>query len=236
MKQIGLVGGISWHATSKYYGIINQAVNDYFGNNTNPPLMIYNVNQSQMHQLQRQGDWESIGEMILKGAESLIDGGSELIVICSNTTHKVVPLIKDRINKPLLHIGDSTAQKIKSNGFDKVGFIGTKFGMEDPFLIDRIKSHNINILVPDNTSSILELHRIIHEELTYNKVATESKGFVLQVIRRMQDQGAQGIILGCTEFSLMFEELELELPIFDTVEIHARDVVREILEGILQDR
>ncbi len=232
MKSIGLIGGISWHATSKYYSFINQAINNHFGDNTNPPLMIYNMNQSKMHEFQKKDDWVAISDMVYEGAKSLLDAGTELILICSNTTHKVFKSIHDKISTPILHIGDATAQHIIDKGFNKVGFIGTKFTMENKFLVDRIRGFDIDVLVPEESTVIKELHRIIHEELTYKKILPKSKDFVRNEIQKMKDQGAEGIILGCTEFSLMFEEMKLDLPVFDTVDIHAQGAVDYILEGV----
>lgn len=229
MIKVGLIGGISWHATSKYYGFINQAVNDHFGDNTNPPLMTYNVNQSLMHKYQKKEDWEAIGEMIYEGAQSLINGGCEMLMICSNTTHKVFPYVQKKIDTPLLHIGDSTAEYIQTIGCTKVGFIGTKFNMMDEFLINRIRNHNIEVVLPHAQKDILELHRIIHEELTYNKTLPASKEYVSNLVQRMKKDGAQGLILGCTEFSLMFEEMDLDIHVFDTVELHAKGAVEYIL-------
>ncbi len=232
MKRTGLIGGISWHATLKYYQLINQQVNEHFGDNTNPPLLIYNINQSKMHQLQKQDDWAAIAEMVYHGVHALLQAGAETLVICSNTTHKVVPMIKGRVEKPILHIGDATAKYIISLGLKKVGFIGTRFAMEDHFLLDHIRAFEIDVLVPENAATILELHRIIHEELTYNKVTETSIAFVQREIAKMQEEGIEGVILGCTEYSLMFEHVELEIPVLDTVAIHAENVVSEILSGV----
>jgi aspartate racemase len=229
MKSIGLIGGISWHATAKYYSYINQAVNDHFGNNTNPPIIIFNLNQSKMHELQKRNDWASISKMVYEGALSLQKAGADTILICSNTTHKVFPSVQNRINFPILHIADATANYIKNKGLNEVGFIGTKYTMEHKFLIDRIKAFDINVFVPERKSSILELHRIIHDELTYNKFTTKAGDFVLNEIHEMKLAGAQGIILGCTEFSFMFDKLNLDIPVFDTIEIHAQSAVDFIL-------
>lgn len=228
-KTIGLIGGISWHATLKYYELINQAVNEHFGDNTNPPLLIYNVNQSKMHKMQRQDDWQGIADLILQGAKSLALAGANILMICSNTTHKVHPLIKEKIGIPFLHIGDAIANHIQSLGFNKVGFIGTRFAIEDQFLLDHIRNFNIDVLAPKEVNSILELHRIIHEELTYNKVLSNSIDFVKLEVEKMAEQGIQGVILGCTEFSLMFDSAKLDIPILDTIAIHANAATSKIL-------
>ncbi len=232
MKTIGLIGGISWHATAKYYQFINQAINEHFGDNTNPPLLTFNINQSKMHKLQKLGDWEGIADMIFAGAEALIRGGAKTLFICSNTSHKVHPLVAERVKRPFLHIGDATANHVQRIGLNKVGFIGTRFGMEDPFLLDRIRSFGIDVISPEDKSTIIGLHEIIHNELTYNKVIANSIQYVKTEINRMKAQGIQGIILGCTEFSLMFEQIELDIPVLDTVSIHADAAVEEILSVI----
>ena len=230
MKPIGLIGGISWHATVHYYSYINQAVNEHFGDNTNPPILIYNVNQSQMHQYQKDGNWAAISELILEAGRKLHNAGADMVFICSNTTHKVYNEVQHQLRVPLLHMGDAVAEKIIQLGMTKVGFIGTIFGMNDPFLTDRIRSFGIEVILPETQETKEALHRIIHEELTYKKIFPESKQYIKDIIYDLKDKGAQAIILGCTEYSLILNNSDTEITLLDTISIHAQKAVDFILE------
>ena len=198
MKTLGLIGGTSWHSTIEYYKYINQHVNDYFGNNTNPPLLVFTLNQSQVHQFQTESKWELIAEMIIDGARRLEKAGAEQLMLCANTPHKVYDLVKEHISTPILHIGDATANAIKSQNLNSVCFLGTKYSMAQDFVTRRIAQHNIKVLVPENNDTLDELHRIIIEELTYGRMVEESKRYVLDVIQDFVNFGAQGVVLGCT--------------------------------------
>lgn len=230
MKPIGLIGGISWHATINYYSFINQSVNEHFGDNTNPPILIYNVNQAKMHQFQKEGNWTAISELILEAGKKLENAGAEMVLICSNTTHKVYTEVQHQLHVPLLHIGDAVADKIIHHGMNKVGFIGTIFGMNDPFLTDRIRSYGIEVILPETQQTKEALHRIIHEELTYNIINPESKKYIEDIIQDLKNKGAQAIILGCTEYSLILNNSESEITLLDTINIHAQKAVDFILE------
>ena len=229
MRTIGLVGGTSWHSTVEYYRNINQAVNDYFGDNTNPPILLFNLNQALVHQFQRAGDWEAIADLITDGALRLQKGGAESIMLCANTPHKVYELVRARIDIPILHIADATAAAIQKQGINKVCFIGTKFTMEEDFITSRIAQNGIEVMVPKDKGVIDELHRIIQEELTFGKVEKNSKQYITNILMEMVDKGAKGVILGCTEFPLMFSAKELPVPIFNTTEIHSSAATNFIL-------
>lgn len=230
MKKLGLIGGTSWHSTMEYYRSINQLVNDHFGDNTNPPLILYNLNQSQIHQHQRNNEWDEIAEIIADAAKRLIDAGAEALMLCANTPHKVYDEIQAKINRPILHIADATAIEIKSRNIKKVCFLGTMFSMEEDFVTGRISQHGIEVLVPEEKMVIQELHRIIQQELTYGTIKEPSKKYVISTIQTMSDMGAEGVILGCTEFPLMIFTEDLTFPIFNTVEIHSAAAVNYILE------
>ena len=229
MKALGLIGGTSWHSTIDYYRIINQSVNDHFGNNTNPPLMINTLNQAEVHRFQDENKWDSIASMFVIAGKNLHRAGAESVMFCANTPHKIYDKVESALEIPIIHIADATAQAIKEKQIKKVGFIGTKFTMKEDFILKRIEKNGIEVLVPTDDDVIDELHRIIIEELTYNKIASKSKMYVLAVIQDMIKQGAQGIILGCTEFPLMIFEKDLPVPIFNTSEIHAHAGVNFIL-------
>ena len=221
MKPIGLVGGTSWHSTIQYYRIINQTVNDHFGNNTNPPLLLANLNQANVHRLQIENNWQGVAELIIDGAKRLKSAGAEAIVLCANTAHKCYDIVSQAIDIPIMHIGDATKHAIQKQALDSVCFIGTKFSMEENFVKDRIGRDGIEVLVPSEKATIEELHRIVQQELTFDRIIPTSKQFVTDAINAMVQRGAQGVVLGCTEFPLMFEQEDLNIPIFDTTQIHA---------------
>lgn len=231
MKKLALLGGTSWHSTIQYYRHINQQVNDHFGNNTNPPLIVYTLNQFLIHQYQRADNWEGIAELLIEGAKSLERAGAEMLMFCANTPHKVYDIVAAATDTPILHIADATAAAIKSKGLKKVCFLGTKYSMMETFVTDRIEANGVGVMTPDQEDVIEELHRIIQEELTFGNIVPESKAYVINVIQSLVDHGAEGVILGCTEFPLMIDESDLTIPIFNTTEIHALAGAAFILES-----
>ncbi len=231
MNKLGLIGGTSWHSTVEYYKYINQSVNDYFGNNTNPPLMVYTLNQSLVHQYQIENKWEDIAGLIIEAAKSLERAGVQMLMFCANTPHKVYDIVMAQVNTPILHIADATSDAIKSKDIKRVCFLGTKYSMKESFVTGRISESCIEVLVPSSEKDINELHRIIQEELTYGKIISSSKRYVISVIQSFVDRGAEGVILGCTEFPLMITPSDLSIPIFNTTEIHAKAAVNFILNN-----
>lgn len=231
MKQLGLIGGTSWHSTIEYYRIINQSVNDHFGDNTNPPLVLINVNQSKVHQYQRSGQWENIAEMMTVAGRQAVAAGAEAVMFCANTPHRVFDEVTRELTVPMLHIADATAQAIKKQGLASVGFIGTKYSMDQDFVTGRIASREIEVHVPETAEEREELHRIIQQELTYGRIIESSRQFVEASIAKMAQRGAKGMVLGCTEFPLMFANDRLEMPSFNTTEIHAKAAAEFVLSG-----
>lgn len=221
MKRLGLIGGTSWHSTIQYYRIINQVVNDHFGNNSNPPLLLANMNQAHIHRLQIEDNWQGVAELLIDGAKRLESAGAQAIVLCANTPHKCYDVVSQAITIPILHIADATKQAIEKQGLNSVCFIGTKFSMEQNFVKDRIGRDGIEVLVPAEKTTIDELHRIVQQELTFDQIIPASKQYVTEAINAMVQRGAQGVVLGCTEFPLMFDQDDLGIPIFDTTQIHA---------------
>lgn len=232
MKSLGLIGGTSWHSTVDYYKVINQYVNDHFGNNTNPPLMIFTMNQSMMSKFQKTSQWDRIADMISDAAIRLENAGAAQLMICANTPHKVYEEVVERINTPILHIADAVADAVERRQLDKVGFIGTKYSMEEDFVTKRISRRGIDLLVPKDADIREGLQSIIEEELCFGKINDRSKVYVLKVIQKLIDQGAQGVVLGCTEFPLMISNNDLDVPVFNTSEIHALAGAQFILEDL----
>ncbi len=229
MKVLGLIGGTSWHSTIEYYRYINQHINEHYGNNTNPPLLVYTLNQALIHKYQTEGNWDGITNLIADAAQSLERAGADSLMLCANTPHKVYDEVLKNTTIPIIHIADATAEAIKSKGIKKVGFLGTIYSMTQEFITSKISSHNIVVLTPNDETTLKELHRIIQQELTYGNVIPESKEYVIKTIDSFIEQGAEGIILGCTEFPLMIKPSNLAIPLFNTTLIHAQAGVTFIL-------
>ena len=230
MKTFGLIGGTSWHSTAEYYSYINQMVNDTFQNNTNPPLIIYNLNQNYIHQLQARNRWDSIALTLIEAANQLQRAGAEAILFCANTPYKVYEEVKAKITMPILHIVDATGMAIKEKGLHKVGLLGTIFTMEEIFYRERLKSKfNIDMIVPENGADRLELHRIVQKELSLGIIKSETKKYILRQIKLMQQRGAEAIILGSTEFPLIIKNGDISMPLFNTTYLHSLMAVDYIL-------
>jgi aspartate racemase len=230
MKMIGLIGGTSWYSTVEYYRYINEAVNDAYGNNTNPPLLLYNMNQEKIHELQAKGRWDEIADLLTQAAVRLRAGGAQAILFCANTPHKVYPQVLRNVQLPILHIGDATGVAIRDSSLKKVGLIGTQYTMEDGFMADWLREHyEIETVVPSSASARQELHRIIQQELSLGVFTPKSKGFVLAQMEELQKRGAQGIVLGCTEFPLIIKKRDFGLPVFDTPRLHSQMAVDFIM-------
>jgi len=230
MKTVGLIGGTSWYSTVDYYRYINEAVNDAYGNNTNPPLILYNMNQERIHELQANGQWDEIAVLLAQATIRLRAGGAQAILFCANTPHKVYAQVSRKTDLPILHIGDATGVAIRSSGLKKVGLIGTLYTMEDGFMADWLKEHyGIETLVTSSDLARQELHRIIQQELSRGVFKAESKKYVLQQIEELRKRGAQGIVLGCTEFPLIIKPPDVEVPLFDTTRLHSQMAVDFIL-------
>ena len=229
MRTLGLIGGTSWHSTVEYYKRINQSVNEHFGDNTNPPLILFNLNQSEVHRYQTEDNWSKIADFVVDAGKRLEKAESEAIILCANTPHKIFETAEKQLNIPILHIADATAKAILSTGLKNVCFLGTKFSMKEDFITGRIAKHDIGVLTPVDHQVIEELHRIIQEELTFGKIIASSKLFVVDTIKTMMNLGAEGVVLGCTEFPLMISPNDLDIPIFNTTEIHAQTATDYIL-------
>jgi aspartate racemase len=230
MKTLGLIGGTSWYSTVDYYRYINEAVNDAYGNSTNPPLILYNMDQEKIHELQARGQWDEIATLFIETARHLRAGGAQGVLFCANTPHKVYAQVARNIDLPILHIGDATGVAIRNSGLKKVGLIGTLYTMEGGFMADWLKEHyGIETLVPSSGPTRKELHRIIQDELGRGIFKPESKKYVLQQIEELQKRGAQGIVLGCTEFPLIIKPSDVSIPVFDTTRLHSQMAVDFIL-------
>ncbi|HEY4081008.1 MAG TPA: aspartate/glutamate racemase family protein [Burkholderiaceae bacterium] len=231
MKTIGLIGGMSWESTVPYYRQINEAIKERLGGLHSAKLVLYSVDFHEVERLQHSGDWEAAGRLLADAARALEAAGAEFLVLCTNTMHKVAPAIEAAVAIPLLHIADPTAAEIKRAGHSVVGLLGTRFTMEQAFYRERLHEHHgLQVIVP-NAQDREIVHRVIYEELCLGVVKPESLDEYRRILRGLADQGAQAIILGCTEISLLVNQQDSALPLFDTTAIHARAAAEEALAG-----
>lgn len=222
MKTIGMLGGMSWESTVPYYRLINQRVQERLGGLHSARLLLYSVDFHEIEQLQRGGEWERAGTLLADGARRLQSAGADFLVICTNTMHKVAPAVEAAIALPLLHIADPTASAVAAAGVRRVGLLGTRFTMEEEFYRERLqRRHGLEVLVPGSEDR-LEVHRIIYEELCRGIVDDRSRHLYRDIIGRLVARGAEAVILGCTEISLLVGTDDSRVPLFDTTALHAR--------------
>lgn len=221
MKTIGLIGGMSWESTVPYYCKINERVKERLGGLHSAKLILYSVDFAEIEHLQATGQWDAAGALLADVAQRLERAGADGLVLCTNTMHKVAEAITRAVKIPLLHIADPTAKAIQQRGFSTVGLLGTRFTMEQDFYRSRLeKAHGLTVLTPPPEDRDL-VHRIIYQELCLGQVLDASRQSYLHVIQDLQAQGAQAIILGCTEIGLLVKQQDCTLPLFDTTELHA---------------
>ena len=225
MKKIGMLGGMSWESTAKYYEEINVGIREKLGGLHSAKIAMASLNFEEIDKLQRDGDWSSASEVLSKAALELQNTESDFILICTNTMHKIYDEIQTQLSIPLLHIADSTGQAIVTAGYKKVGLLGTKFTMEEDFYKKRLlRNFNIETIIPPPLSRD-EGHRIIYEELCCGIILSESRHTYLQIIEDLRDSGAEAIILGCTEIPLLISQNDTKVTIFDTTTLHAAHAV-----------
>ncbi|MBZ9612917.1 aspartate/glutamate racemase family protein [Rheinheimera maricola] len=231
MKTIGLIGGMSWESTIPYYRYINEAVKNQLGGLHSAKCILVSVDFYDIERLQQAGDWDAAGAMLADAARSLEAAGADFIVLCTNTMHKVAANIEAAVAIPLLHIADATAAAIKQAGCSRVGLLGTKFTMQQPFYRERLsEQHGIEVLLPNETEQD-SLHQIIYQELCQGVINPESKQIVRRMMAGLAWQGVDGIILGCTEIGLLVGKADAAVPLFDTTLIHAKAAVELALAG-----
>ena len=222
MKTIGLIGGMSWESTVPYYRQINQTVRQHLGGLHSARIILYSVDFHDIERLQHAGNWDAAGDLLANAARALESAGADFLVLCTNTMHKVAPAIEAAVAIPLFHIADPTAAAIKQAGFATVGLLGTRFTMEQDFYRERLRQrHGLAVLVPPPEDRDI-VHRIIYEELCLGKVVPESRDQYRRIMAGLVAQGAQAIILGCTEIALLVDQHDASAPLFDTTGIHAR--------------
>jgi len=230
MKTIGLIGGLSWESSIEYYRIINETVKDKLGGLHSAKIMMYSFDFEEIKEMQHQGKWDEAAQAMIPAAKRLEKAEADCVVICSNTMHKMAEAVQDAIGIPLLHIADATAEKIKSQGLKTVGLLATKFTMEEEFYQGRlIEKHGLEVIIPKREERLI-VHKIIYEELCLGRILHSSKEQYKKIIDNLVERGAGGIILGCTEITLLIKEEDCQFPVFDTTLIHAQSAVEYALQ------
>jgi aspartate racemase len=222
VRIIGLIGGMSWESTIPYYREINETIRQRLGGLHSAKVVLYSVDFHDVERLQHCGDWDAAGTLLAGCARALEAAGADALVLCTNTMHKVAPAIEAAVRIPLLHIVEPTAVAIKAAGFSSVGLLGTRFTMQQQFFQDRLRArHGLQVLVPDLQDQEI-IHRIIYQELCLGRIIDASRGEYRRVIAGLIERGAQAIVLGCTEISLLIGPQDAAVPLFDTTSLHAR--------------
>lgn len=225
MKTIGLLGGMSWESTASYYRAINQGVKERLGGLHSAKLCLVSVDFEEIETLQRSGEWERAGELLAQQAQRVEAAGADFLLICTNTMHKVAAPIEAAIGIPLIHIADATAKTLRAAGVSRVGLLGTRFTMEEEFYKGRLQDRfGIEVVVPASDTGA-KISSIIYDELCLGILREDSRDFYRQTIAKLSAQGAQGVILGCTEIALLVQQTDTPIPLFDTTAIHAQAAI-----------
>jgi aspartate racemase len=222
MKTLGLIGGMSWESTVPYYRIINETIREQLGGLHSARLILYSVDFADIERQQQAGAWDEAGTILADAARALETAGAEGLALCTNTMHKVAPAIEAAVTIPLLHIADPTAAAVKQAGIRTVGLLGTRFTMEQDFYRSRLTDrHGLTVIVPDPADRAI-VHRVIYEELCQGDLRAESRAQYREILQRLVEAGAEGIILGCTEIALLVGPEDTPVLLFDTTALHAR--------------
>lgn len=228
-KCIGLIGGMSWESTALYYKLINEGIKNILGQHHSAHILLESLDFQPIKQFQYDNNWSAATELLVRSAINLRKAGAEFLLICTNTMHKVAPAVAEHIDIPLLHLADATAARIKAAGLTTVGFLGTRFSMEDDFYVGRLREkHGLNVVLPNQAERQI-IHDVIYDELCLGIVDAASRKRYLRIIQNLHDQGAQAVIEGCTEITLLVDQSHTSVPLFDTTAIHARAAINYAL-------
>ena len=225
MKTIGLIGGMSWESTVTYYQVINESVKNTLGGFHSSKIMMYSVDFAELEKNMSEGNWDGNAKILTEASDRLEKAGADFIVIATNTMHKLVPQIEKEINIPILHIADATARAINKDGYKKIALLGTKFTMTQDFIKQRLINAGLEVIVPDE-EDINTVNEIIFNELCLGSVLDSSREKYKRIIEKMKAQGAEGVILGCTEIGMLIRQKDSVLPVYDTTLIHAEEAAR----------
>ena len=228
MRTIGLLGGMSWESSGLYYRLLNETVRERLGGLHSARCVLLSVDFAGIEALQTAGEWDRAGELLAADALALQRAGADLVLLCTNTMHKVADQLTAVLDVPLLHIADVTAAAVVAAGLQRIGLLGTAFTMEQPFLRDRLAGHGLEVLVP-GPADRAEVHRVIYEELCLGVVRPESRAAFQEVVGRLVADGAQGVVLGCTEVELLIGADDVPVPVFPTTRLHVEAAVAAAL-------
>ncbi|QBY51388.1 aspartate/glutamate racemase family protein [Cupriavidus oxalaticus] len=225
MKTIGLIGGMSWESSAEYYRLINQDMKTRLGGHNNARSLMATVCFEEIKALQHAEQWDELGRLMQQAARQVEAGGADFVLLCTNTMHRVAPAIESVLNVPFIHIVDPTAHALRQAGIRRVGLLGTRFTMEQDFYRGRMRElHGIDVLVPEQADRE-RVHDVIYEELCHGIVRDESRAEYQRIVAALAAQGAEGVILGCTEITLLLRQDDVALPVFDTTALHAQAAV-----------
>lgn len=230
MLRLGFLGGMSWESSALYYRLANELVRDRLGGLHSAECLLYSVDFALVEKMQAQGRWQDAGRLLAGAARSLELGGADLLVLCTNTLHKVAEAIESAITIPLLHIGDTTAQAARAAGLQRLGLLGTSYTMEDDFYVSRLAAHGLSVLTPDAGDRAI-VHQVIFAELCLGIMHDESRRQYRQIIEKLVAAGAEGIVLGCTELELLLSADDSSVPLLPTTRIHVEAAVARSLRG-----
>lgn len=231
MRYLGLIGGMSWESTAEYYRLINRGVAERLGGLHSARILLHSVDFAEIAELQQAGDWGRAGALLAEAAAGLESAGAAGIVLCTNTMHQVAPAIEAAVSVPLLHIVDPTGEALRGAGVRRVGFLGTRYSMELPFWRDRLAERfGVELLVPVPEDREV-VHRVIYDELCHGRIAQDSRAAYVKIIERLAAAGAQAVVLGCTEISMLVRPGDSPLPAFDTTALHAAAAVDFSVQG-----
>lgn len=229
MKTIGLLGGMSWESTQSYYRALNEGIKTGLGGLHSAKIALYSVDFAEIETLQHQGEWDKTADILGNAALSVQHAGADFLLICTNTMHKVAPQIQARIDIPVLHIADATANVLIGDGIKRIGLLGTRFTMEQDFYKARLQAQGIDVLIPEEHERAI-IHQVIYSELCLGVINNSSKARYLDIVAGLAKRGAQGIILGCTEIALLIQQQDTGTPLYDTTAIHAHQAISVALD------
>jgi len=221
MHTIGLVGGMSWHSTASYYRVVNEVVAGRLGGHHSASIVLRSLDFAEVRRHQESGDWAGAGDLLIRAARECVAGGADVVAICTNLMHKVAPAVEAAVDVPLLHIGDAVARAAADHGWDRLGVLGTRWVMEEPFYAERLARHGITAITPGADDRAL-VDRVVFDELTQGVVRPESRAAYVAIVERLAEQGAEAVVLACTEIGLLVAAGDSPLPLIDSADVHAR--------------
>ena len=230
MKTIGMIGGTSWESTQLYYQQLNELTAQALGGLHSARCILYSLEFGEVYAHMERGDWDAAAEITAQAAKALEDAGADFLILCANTSHKFCPAIEQRVSIPILHIVDAVVEAIRARGLRTVGLLGTKYTMQEDFYLPRLEAAGIRVLLPE-AAEMEEVNRIIYEELCVGVVKEASRETLSALVKTMHAEGAEGVILGCTELGMILSGEDAAIPLLDTVKIHSEAAVRMALEA-----